>query len=280
MSIRTWLFGLLIVAFAWGLYADYSVAVATFFAGAKASTVSGAGSWGDTFGAFTALVSTAGTFLVVATLRLQQIALRDQQAAFSAQLDDTHRERFESSFFELLRLLRQLRDDLSYSFSKEYVNMSVNSALAHGRTSSAHSYKTARGYLAIRAVSIEIRFWIREHGKGDLSREDLGGIYMKRLQDRVEASFSPYFRMIYTILDRLRSDTRLTAEEKYRYSNLLRSHLTSQDIGLIAVNSTAPIAKDLFDLLVEFRMLKYLPPSSLERRIRKIFPSVAFEART
>ncbi|MBZ9648640.1 putative phage abortive infection protein, partial [Sphingobium sp. 3R8] len=50
---------------------------------------------------------------------------------------------------------------------------------------------------------------------------------------------SPYFRIIYTILYRIKSDKYLIDKEKFQYSNLLRSQLTSRELTVLALNATS-----------------------------------------
>ncbi|WP_405049507.1 putative phage abortive infection protein [Rhizobium sp. BK176] len=71
-----------------------------------------------------------------------------------------------------------------------------------------------------------------------------GALYRKRVHVRYESTFGPYFRLLYTILWRLRDDKKLTPEEKRRYGNLLRGHLTSFEVAMAGLNGLMPRAKD------------------------------------
>jgi hypothetical protein len=100
---------------AWGCWADYSPAIARHWIGEFSDKqLQRASNLGDSFGPFNALVSTIGLAAILGTLALQARALRERRA-------DLHRQRFESTFFELLRLLRELRNEISFSYSKEYI---------------------------------------------------------------------------------------------------------------------------------------------------------------
>lgn len=126
MSAKFWIILLLALVFGWGLYADYSIEIARFFAGKSIEGVGTAGSWGDTFGAFNGLVSLAGALFVVRTLVLQQAALAEQQRALALQAEDAHRQRFEATFFELLKLMRELRGELVFKHSKQFISAAQN----------------------------------------------------------------------------------------------------------------------------------------------------------
>ena len=224
----------------------------------SATDLARAAQWGDSFGPLNALASAAAFTVVLATLIVQG--------------RDIHRQRFESSFFELLRLMRELRNDIQFSFSPEY------------RTDLIAKYPNRRivvakqqGFDGVRAANREMMHWT----KGDKiqGREELGHIYMEKVHKRHEATIAPYFRLIYTILHRIRTDKVLTQDEKFRYGNLVRSQLTSDELKLLAYNGLAPVSKDLETLIVEFRMLKYLPSSSVRNRLKNIYATEAFSAR-
>lgn len=104
-------------------------------------------------------------------------------------------------------------------------------------------------------------------------------VYEERIHKNNEASFGPYFRLVYTVLRRIKDDDVLTVSEKNQYGNLLRSQLTSEELTLLAVNGMAPFSADLSDLIQEFRLLKYLPQSSVQRRFLAFYGSTAFAAR-
>lgn len=252
----------------WTYWAGHSKIIAQYWVGAE--SLSEAASWGDSFGAFNALVGAVGVVGVVATLIWQGLALQSQR-------QDQHRQRFETSFFELLNLLRSLRENVRFSYSQEFFQQSNKT----GRTTSRISNRMRVGQEAITSAIQEMRFWINEGRKVDktIDAESLANIYTSQIHKRYEARFGPYFRLVYTILDRIRRDSILTDDEKIGYANLLRSQLTSHDISLIAINGLAPVAKDLADLLTEFRLLKYLPEGSTRRALETVYDPQAFAAR-
>lgn len=273
----------IIFGFMWLLWADYSVAIAAWFTGFTGEGITPAGAWGDTFGPFTAAISTIGTVLVLMTLAAQRKAVSDQAK-------DLHKQRFEGSFFELIKLLRDLRVDLRYRYSPDYNKARVE---ARARTSSsaktltptmnriiaANSKRTFIGKDAITAALVDARHFINLATIEDTTKYSVGIIYTKHIQPRAEPTFSPFFRIVYTILDRLRRDTILSENDKNDYARLLRSQLSSHELSLIAINACAVIAKDFDVLLTEFKMLKYHPPSKLDRRLRKAYPDEAFAPR-
>jgi hypothetical protein len=251
----------------WWTFAHLSTFLADDLASpASPSAFARAGQWGDSFGGFNALVSAFGFAAVLVTLWIQGDALRQQQL-------DQHQQRFESSFFELIGLIRQLRGELQFSYSQEYIDWQS----AKGKKTNK---RPRRGRFAVRAAVREFTFWLIKTGKNrNPTIEDVVNTYMRRIHSRSESSLGPYFRVIYSVLDRIRSDTVLRAGDKIRYSNLVRSQLTSYEISLMAINGLAPIANDLDKLIVQFRLLKYLPQNATRRRLARLYPEEAFRPR-
>lgn len=282
MRRMTLTFFIVIFFLGWCLWADQSSDIANYFTEGHGANITVAGSWGDSFGPFSAIISALGTVLLVVTLAMQR-------KATASQADDLYKQRFESSFFELLKLLREIRSELTFRYSPQYiVSRDINakrdqldvlrfSDLRLVANQTEESY--FKGHSAIDAAVREYRFFIKYVSIKRTSRELFGSVYIEKMQPRVEPSFSPYFRLVYTILDRLQGDKVLNDREKYSYSRLLRSQLTSHELSLLAINATSSVAKDMFDLLIEYRMLKYHPESSLHKKLRIIYRNEAFEAR-
>lgn len=229
-----------------------------------------AGSWGDSFGAFNALFSALAFGAVFATLLLQGRALSHQQR-------DQHRQRFESSFFELLHLMRELRSEIRFKHSLDYRSGSKSPASTKLRSRRLH-----RGEEAVTAAVAEMRYWIRiRRTRGaNITSHEISDLYSKYVHKPHESRLGPFFRVVYTILRRLHDDNVLSESEKIFYGNLLRSQLSSHDVSLVAVNGLNPISKDLSTLLSKFRMLKYLPEGGTMRNtLKKVYPGSAFEPR-
>ena len=222
-----------------------------------------AGAWGDSFGAFNALAAALGFGAVAITLQLQYKSLEGQKV-------DQHILRFEDNFFRLIDLLRNLRDGLSYA---------QTSALSSSRPD-INVQGLQNGHNAIEAAFLELQHFIfKVHCGRSIKHSIVAGTYDNYVHNRFEFCFAPYFRIIYTILYGVRCDHVLTDKQKAYYGNILRSQLTSFEIGLLAMNATSRYSKDLRDLIIYFRMLKYLPKKR-RKVLGKIFPSVAYEARS
>lgn len=228
------------------------------------------GPWGDTFGALSSLFSALGFIAVVATLRMQQgqiqQARNDQEKINIETREEQHRQRFDGSFFELLKLLREAKEDVVFHHTSDY--------------DAANLLRDQKfvGIDAFRAAWREVssNFYAK---KPTPTRLEAGRIYNDIVHKRFESRFGPYFRLLYTILNRINSDNILTAEDKIRYANLLRSQLTSYELILIGLNGLSPVSGNLSDLVSEFRLFKYATPGPRLRLLKKFYPKEAFEPR-
>lgn len=257
----------------WLFWANQGVITAAWWLGStKDEAIQRAGQWADTFGAFNALVSTIGSAAILATLWLQARSLTEQST-------DLYKQRFESRFFELLKLVREVRAEIVFTHSSEYVDARIDPSTAVFTTRLRREVsEPTKGHDAIRAAVTEFRYWIAP-GRLPRSKTTMVKVYEDRIHKHNEASFGPYFRLVYTVLRRISGDTVLSASEKVQYGNLLRSQLTSEELTLLAVNGMAPFSADLANFIKEFRLLKYLPQSSVQRRFVVFYGSTTFASR-
>ncbi|WP_296104681.1 putative phage abortive infection protein [uncultured Agrobacterium sp.] len=246
----------------WLVWGWISIDVA-FWSMDTGATIQDAAAWGDTFGPYSALTGAVGFAVVVATFVQQAAVIRRQQIDF-------HKQRFETTYFELLGMLRAARSEVRFRQSDEY-------RMYKSTTSKS---KALQGAAAFRAAMSEFRYWL-----GALEREarqdrrKVAELYVVKVHRPYESTFGPYFRLLYTILWRLRQDTTLTFEEKRRYANLLRGHLTSFEVGLAGFNGLMAHAKDFDALVIEFRLLKYYPTGLVRSTLELLYPPEAFLAR-
>ncbi|WP_413708569.1 putative phage abortive infection protein [Rhizobium sp. Rhizsp82] len=247
----------------WLLWARNSLAIATWAAG-DVNGIANAGAWGDSFGAFSAFFGAIGFAGVIVTLVQQGAVIKQQQ-------EEVHRQRFEATYFELLELLRAARSEVRFRQSEDY-------RLSNKSSRKKSSLEEGPG--AFRAAMFEFKFWlsreeIPQHRRTAI--DVLGRLYRKRVHQRYESTFGPYFRLLYTILWRLKEDKKLSSEERRRYANLLRAQLTSFEVGLAGFNGLMEQAKNLDELLTDFRMLKYYPSGEVRKALEKVYLPKAFQ---
>jgi hypothetical protein len=230
--------------------------------------------WGSGFAALSTLFTAVGFLAVLASLGAQRRALRVQQEEIDAnrneidrnrreQQEQTHRQQFDATFFQLLTLMRELRENIR--FPKDNVG---------GKFA---------GLEAIDVAVSELGKALRPHRIFDsmpaVTRVELGHLYEAQVVSQAGTGLSPYFRVIYTMLDRLRDDAVLRENEKIDYARLLRSQLNKNEAALVGANGTSGVSKDLFDLIVKFRMLKYAQDAVIGLELMQIYPPETFQAR-
>lgn len=241
------------------------------------------GQLGDTFGALNALFSAFAFIAVLVTLkqqrddvdrqlRQQRDDLARQQRQITTAERDQHIRHFEQTFYELLRLLREARNDVEFTYSEAYRVDSPSIRDGHGRVTGTEAFKRA---------NFEMRHWIArtQPAEDNHSQQTVAAIYSKHVHSRYESSFSPYYRLLYTLLLRIRDDDILIAEQKQRYGNLLRSQLTSHEVALCCYNGLAAFSGSFKGLIVEFRLAKYLPDEFGRKILMLFYPASTFEGR-
>jgi hypothetical protein len=258
-------FVLIIVAL-WLFWGYNSVAIAHHFLGGVTPTE--AGDWGDSFGSMNALIGALSLVGILATLIIQAIALNQQKSDIAIDRKAQYRQQFDLNFFQLITLMREIRSEIYFKYSKDFIDLS-------GRT----AVNTAHGPEALSRAAREVDFWIREEKKKNikLTHKKLARIYIHRVHSRNETRFGPYYRIIYTILRRISQDSFLSDAEKRQYGNLLRSQLQSREVLLLALNGLTPASNDLRKYLVEFRIMKYLPSRRLKDILLAGYPKETFE---
>lgn len=69
-------------------------------------------------------------------------------------------------------------------------------------------------------------------------------------------------------------------EEKIRYGNILRSQLTTFEVGLAGLNGLTKMANDFKSLIEEYRLLKYISNGRIKAELRKHYSENAFKGRS
>ena len=218
---------------------------------------------GDSFGALNTLFSGVAIVGLLGTILLQIKSNQDDQR-------QRHKERFDTSFFELLNMARTLKGEVLFQHSETYRQMSTET---RGRRLLVRS--------SWEALHLECSLILRQsRTETGVDEEAVKTAYRTMVHKRSETSLAPYFRIVYTILNRISKDRFLTESEKIDYGNLLRSQLSSRELTVIAVNGIdESLSGDLFDLIVEFRLLKYMPSSTTRSTLRQIYPAKTFQGR-
>lgn len=232
---------------------------------------SGIGDWGDSFSGLNAGFSGLAVLGVGATLYLQMQLSKGQAIA-------NGKAEFERIFFQLFQLIRQLRDELTFDPALSKTSTLGQSLVSQKAVSPDHK----RGVAAIKLAYHEIdkrMSRINFDATAETNKKAVAKIYNVVVNRRHEPEFSPYFRVIYSLLRRIDTSRYLTEEERLDYSRLLRSQMTSQEVALLGLNALSPQSRDLKEYIIKYRMLKYAQAGSIRDRLRQIYPSSTFEGR-
>ncbi len=243
----------LIAVAGWGYFAAH------YLGGLLGGGLEKAGVWGDTFGALNAFFGGLAFSGVIATLWMQRRELANQQNQLRDAQREQHLQRFDSTFFQLLTLLRDLREEV--------------------RTR-RHEYETElKGPAAFREFyDINLKRSSIDSDK-PMSKEDISALYASSTLMHAENPLGPFFRIVYSILRRISEDAALTTKDKERYGNLVRSHLSTAEVGLVGLNGLVKESNDFSKFIEEFRMLKYLPENRLKSDLRRFYSNATFDAR-
>ncbi|NTS31279.1 hypothetical protein HQ945_08425 [Phyllobacterium sp. BT25] len=254
-------FAVFVVCF-WFYWAFYSDDLA-YRAVGHINALNQAGTWGDSFGGFNALLGALGFTGVLATLLLQGQALLVQQK-------DLHKQRFEQTFFELLRMIREAREQIRFRHSRTYQGLFPK-----------EDGSTLSGNHAFRAAYKELSYWVYLANKNgtEINKDTLGKFYAEHVHSRYESTLGAYYRLIYGALDRVRNDSYLSEKEKDDLGNLIRSQFTSFEALIAGCNALNDFAKDFDTIVVRFRLLKYARRGEVYDALRKLYPREAFLGR-
>lgn len=281
----------LIAWVAWALAAQYIAPYLHFYDPntTKSDPQALAGQFGDSFGPLGAFFSGLAMAGAITSLVHQQITQRDQDeryrkereqatadaalqaARLTAQEKQLHRDRqeqltsrFETSFFELLRLARELRGHITTDVPK---------------FGTAVSYETVGADVVFKEMERDfLRGQISADNYDPNSRLSVGDLYLERAHNSREQVLGPYFRTLYTILRRISTNPNLSEGEKISYGNLVRAQLTSAEIFVIGLNGVSSVSGNFSKYLDEFRLFKYLPEEH-KVILRPFYDPRAFDGR-
>ncbi|MBB2784847.1 UNVERIFIED_ORG: hypothetical protein GGD43_000017 [Rhizobium esperanzae] len=234
------------------------------------------GQWGDTFGALNALFSAFAFVAILFTLKQQQEELSNQQKQIETAEEEQHLQRFERTFYELLRLLREAREDVEFRHSNEYRDdLNITHAGASDRVVGVEAFKRAH---------VELMHWTKHsENDGPISSKVMADLYKNHVHQNFESTFAPYYRLLYTLLLRIKhednDEKRKPNPRKYHYGNLLRSQLTSHEVAMCSYNGLADGSEKFKDLIIEYRLLKYLPVELGRKQLELYYPASAFLGR-
>ena len=208
-------------------------------------------------GAVGSLWSLAAFIFIYVTLKAQQEEIVKQQAA-------SEQERFESIFFELLRIHHSLIADI--------------------RTDSPDEGRLVSGRACFRVFYTKLCQLYEEPsppGKSSVqSREELILLHIdvafQNLYQCFGGELGHYFRNLYHII-RFVDESRVSGAERKRYMKILRAQLSSKELLLFFYNGLSDVGQKLKPLISKYALLEQLPEADLMKEHHvELYPVIAY----
>ena len=247
--------------------------------------INSSGEFGDMFGAINALFSGlafVGVIIAIILqkdeLALQRIELkqtREEMKAQRVQMEEQTKslikQRFEETFFQLMRLYNDTVNSLDLETKKE--GNIFRAAIERQPRETEIKIHTGRDCFPIyySFLNKEIRLNIENKLQNDLtftSDEIIKQSY-ESFYDKYQSDLAHYFRVIYNILKFV---DQANIENKGFYSNILRALMSSHELLLLKYNSESIYGKNkLKPFLIKFKILKHIPEKEIiEDRIATV----------
>lgn len=220
--------GLYVRTFGWHLSSTHSVwnEAGGFFGGVLGPTFSS--------------LALFGLLLTVMLQREQTTLIRAQGAVASAAY--AHQQ-FESTFFELLKLTRELQE----RFEREVA--------VHSRDVVRSGSEALGSY----AASIAKRF--RAHNLPEPSDLELARALVQTFHQATyraqPSAFGPYFRSMYQTFKHI-DDSQLSAADKIHYANIARGQISEGAVLLLALNGLTHLGHNFIRYIEEFGLLEHM----------------------
>lgn len=215
------------------------------------------GVFGDMFGAVNSLFSGLAFATLIFTIYLQTHAIklqqkeledtrneiRQQKEYLAAQNDVMRIQNFESTFFQLLSLLQQIRESFTFT-----------------RTGSQNLGKKAFGY-AYDNLEQCLREYIAQGIPAGKTKNEVINIVATNFFTEYQIDFGHYFRTLYNLIKLV--DKSELPDKKF-YTNLIRAQLTNIEVQVIFYDCLSDLGKEKFKPLIEkYALLKVIKPEML-----------------
>ena len=186
--------------------------------------------------------SLLGLLALLLTLYLQNREFSHSVRALSEQAESLGVQRFENTFFEMIRLHHEIVKALDLRDSASRVT-------TLGRDCFGVFYQRFRGF----------------HGEANSKNQGAGqqviaakayDVFYLRHRDKIDH----YFRNFHRIL-KLVDESNVS--NKSKYTGILRAQVSSSELGLMFYNALHPVGRKLRPLLERYAMFENLDPSTL-----------------
>lgn len=183
--------------------------------------------------------------LQIEEFKQQKVELEGTKIALEEQSKTQELQRFESTFFNLLRLHQNIRDEISVRSIKKTNGVVVSDDKYTGKDCFARFYNGIKNYY-------------EAFSDKTISEDLFNYIYFNGCFDNHQANLGHYFRNLYQILKFIKK-SKLDKNEQKFYSNILRAQLSLYELGLLFYNCLSSVGnKDFKPLIEDFNFLENL----------------------
>ncbi len=229
-------------------------------------SVSELGQVGDMFGSLNAAFTALAFVAVWWTGRMQRTELEMQREELRLQrheLQSTRgvlaRQTFETMFFQMLKLSRELREDVELAHRSQVKGTQAMKILAD-------ECSVLSGHIDLNKLN-----------NSELPlRDEFGRLYLSRVHPNCGVQFSAYLRTLYQTFKSIDVHDGLTLEDRKQYSRLARAQLNSYDLAVLAANACSSYGEGFRPLIEKYSLLKHYQGDKLHF-IQRAFDKNAFE---
>jgi len=220
--------------------------------------------------------------------KLQRLELEETRKVLKEQSETFKIQQFESTFFNMLRLLQEIIDDLKISVDGQSGTGRDFFKIAFGNLMtlvSQHNNVTHDPSEVIKKqASIELLMTKAKNSDGAIDEVQLNEIKLKTTDvyedfyKYYNDNLGHYFRFVYNIM-KFTINSKLTDEEKARYINLIQAQMSSYELGLIFYNALSKHGNRMFDWLEAYTFLENIDSKALLSPLihSKFYPKTKFK---
>ncbi|HEV7645138.1 MAG TPA: putative phage abortive infection protein [Pyrinomonadaceae bacterium] len=186
------------------------------------------------------------TEINIEQLQLQIKGLEESKLTAEEQNKLLQIQRFENTFFSLLKFFIETTDSL------EIPNI---------KSAGANAEKIVKGKKVLIVIADKLNFYTKkDQSKHFLVMHTNALTAYEKTHSEYEEILQPYFGVLHSLLTFI-DNADLSISEKYTYSNTLRSYLTNSELLILNYHWSRNIREDFKNLFKKFNLLKNLPIS-------------------
>lgn len=201
---------------------------------------------GDSFGGLNALLTAIAGALVAWAGFMQYLSLRESREENREERRARQRQEFESLFFRMLDLSRDLTERIQSS-SGSYL-------LAKGPVLGD---STRSGAAALDSFAANMKQGWKEGVDAEEAMRGLVQHFRKHAYNANPSAFGPYFRLLFQTFKHV-AESSLEEKEKIQYANIARGQISEGAVLLLALNGLTPFGHRFIRYIEEFGLLEHM----------------------